>query len=85
MHQKTHGTTGHKHKHKHHRKRQSCPRDRKIHQDSKGEDQSNCKHTTFLEFEIKINGWVELVCDITNEDFDYPIENEIKIYLDKIE
>lgn len=37
------------------------------------------KHTTFLEFEIKINGWVELVCDITNENFDYPIENEIKI------
>ncbi|AZB00390.1 DUF177 domain-containing protein [Chryseobacterium joostei] len=37
------------------------------------------KHTTFLEFEIKINGLVELVCDITNEDFDYPIENEIKV------
>lgn len=37
------------------------------------------KHTTFLEFEIKINGLVELVCDITNEDFDYSIENEIKI------
>ena len=37
------------------------------------------KHTTFLEFEIKIKGLVELVCDITNEDFSYPIENEIKI------
>ncbi|SIS86201.1 Uncharacterized metal-binding protein YceD, DUF177 family [Chryseobacterium ureilyticum] len=37
------------------------------------------KHTTFLEFEIKIKGLVELVCDITNEDFNYPIENEIKI------
>lgn len=37
------------------------------------------KHTTFLEFEIKIKGLVELVCDITNEDFDYPIENEIRI------
>ncbi|UKB83534.1 DUF177 domain-containing protein [Chryseobacterium sp. MEBOG06] len=37
------------------------------------------KHTTFLEFVIKIKGLVELVCDITNEDFDYPIENEIKI------
>ncbi|MEF9477083.1 YceD family protein [Chryseobacterium sp. RRHN12] len=37
------------------------------------------KHTTFLEFDIKINGLVELVCDITNENFDYPIENEIKI------
>ncbi|PWN63450.1 YceD family protein [Chryseobacterium oncorhynchi] len=37
------------------------------------------KHTTFLEFEIKINGLVELVCDVTNENFDYPIENEIRI------
>ena len=37
------------------------------------------KHTTFLEFEIKIKGLVELVCDITNENFDYPIGNEIKI------
>lgn len=37
------------------------------------------KHTTFLEFEIKINGTVELVCDITNAEFDYPIENEIKV------
>ncbi|MBL3548725.1 YceD family protein [Chryseobacterium sp. KMC2] len=37
------------------------------------------KHTTFLEFEIKIHGLVELVCDVTNEDFDYSIENEIKI------
>lgn len=37
------------------------------------------KHSTFLEFEIKAHGTVELVCDITNEDFDYPIENEIKV------
>lgn len=37
------------------------------------------KHTTFLEFEIKINGTVELVCDITNAEFDHPIENEIKV------
>lgn len=37
------------------------------------------KHTTFLEFVIKINGTIELVCDITNEEFDYPIENEIKV------
>lgn len=37
------------------------------------------KHTTFLEFVIKINGTIELVCDITNEKFDYPIENEIKV------
>ncbi|ANF51098.1 DNA-binding protein [Chryseobacterium glaciei] len=37
------------------------------------------KHTTFLEFEIKIDGIVELVCDITNDSFDHPIENEIKV------
>ncbi|UWX60292.1 DUF177 domain-containing protein [Chryseobacterium oranimense] len=37
------------------------------------------KHTTFLEFEIKVHGTVTLVCDITNDEFDYPIENEIKI------
>ncbi|KMQ62756.1 DNA-binding protein [Chryseobacterium sp. BLS98] len=37
------------------------------------------KHTTFLEFEIKVHGTVVLVCDITNDEFDYPIENEIKI------
>ncbi|WP_089756345.1 YceD family protein [Chryseobacterium soldanellicola] len=37
------------------------------------------KHTTFLEFVIKINGTVQLVCDITNEDFDHPVENEIKV------
>lgn len=37
------------------------------------------KHTTFLEFEIKIDGTVELVCDITNAEFDHPIENEIKV------
>ncbi|MET3035168.1 DUF177 domain-containing protein [Chryseobacterium sp. NRRL B-14859] len=37
------------------------------------------KHTTFLEFDIRIHGLVELVCDITNDNFDYSIENEIKI------
>lgn len=37
------------------------------------------KHTTFLEFVIKINGAVQLVCDITNEDFEHPVENEIKV------
>ena len=37
------------------------------------------KHSTFLEFEIKVSGTVELVCDITNENFDHPIENEIKV------
>ncbi|MEY8761163.1 YceD family protein [Chryseobacterium tongliaoense] len=42
-------------------------------------DVSLDKHTTFLEFEIKVSGTVELVCDITNEDFDHPIENQIKV------
>ena len=37
------------------------------------------KHTTFLEFEIDIQGTVNLVCDITNEDFDHPVENEVKV------
>lgn len=37
------------------------------------------KHTTFLEFEIKVHGTVELICDITNEAFDYPIENQIRV------
>lgn len=37
------------------------------------------KHTTFLEFWIKTEGMVNLVCDLTNENFDYPIENEISV------
>lgn len=37
------------------------------------------KHSTFLEFEIKVSGAVELVCDITNENFDHPIENQLKV------
>lgn len=37
------------------------------------------KHTTFLEFWIKTSGTVNLICDISNEKFDYPIENEIKV------
>ena len=37
------------------------------------------RHSTFLEFEIKVSGTVELVCDITNENFEYPIENQIKV------
>lgn len=37
------------------------------------------KHSTFLEFWIKTSGTVELICDITNEAFDHPIENEIKV------
>ena len=37
------------------------------------------KHTTFLELWIKTTGTVNLVCDLTNENFDYPIENEIEV------
>ncbi len=37
------------------------------------------KHSTFLEVVVSTKGTVELVCDITNEDFTYPIENEIKV------
>lgn len=37
------------------------------------------KHTTFLEFTTSITGTIELVCDITNEDFNHPIDNEIKV------
>lgn len=37
------------------------------------------KHTAFLEFEIKIKGAAELVCDLTNENFEYPLENQISI------
>ena len=37
------------------------------------------KHSTFLEFYITTKGEVELVCDITNQPFNHPIENEIKI------
>ena len=37
------------------------------------------KHTTFLELCIKTSGIVNLVCDITNENFDYPIEHEMEV------
>ncbi len=37
------------------------------------------KHSTFLEFWIKTYGTVQLACDITNESFGHPIENEIKV------
>ena len=36
------------------------------------------KHSTFLEFWIKIFGTVDLVCDISNETFRNPIENDTK-------
>jgi len=37
------------------------------------------KHSTFLEFDIKVKGTVELVCDITTENFDHPVENDIRV------
>jgi uncharacterized metal-binding protein YceD (DUF177 family) len=37
------------------------------------------KHSTFLEFFITISGTVNLVCDISNQDFSHSIENEIKV------
>ncbi len=37
------------------------------------------KHTTFLELLIKTSGTVNLVCDITNENFGHPIEHEIEV------
>ena len=37
------------------------------------------KHSTFLEFNIHISGSVQLICDISNDDFSHPIENEIKV------
>lgn len=37
------------------------------------------KHSTFLEFWIKTAGIVSLNCDISNENFDYSFENEMKV------
>lgn len=37
------------------------------------------KHSNFLEFVIDVKGTIQLVCDITTTDFDYPIENQIKV------
>lgn len=37
------------------------------------------KHSTFLEFFIRILGKVWLVCDITTESFEYFLENETKV------
>ena len=42
-------------------------------------DVSMNKHTTFLELIIKTTGTVNLICDITNDNFDYPIEHEIEV------
>ncbi|MDO4763472.1 MAG: DUF177 domain-containing protein [Flavobacteriaceae bacterium] len=37
------------------------------------------KHTTFLDFVISVSGKVNLICDISNEEFIYPLENETKV------
>ena len=37
------------------------------------------KHSTFLEFWMKTAGIVSLNCDISNENFDYSFENEMKV------
>jgi uncharacterized metal-binding protein YceD (DUF177 family) len=37
------------------------------------------KHSTFLEFDIEVNGMVALVCDITTKNFDHPIENDMRV------
>ena len=37
------------------------------------------KHTTFLDLEVTISGKVDLICDITAEEFSHPINNSIKI------
>ena len=37
------------------------------------------KHTTFLEFHINVSGTVQLICDISNEEFSENIENDLKI------
>lgn len=37
------------------------------------------KHATFLDFVISINGKLTLICDISNEEFEHFIENEIKV------
>lgn len=37
------------------------------------------KHSTFLEFWFDIHGTLGLVCDISNQQFDYPFAYEMKI------
>lgn len=37
------------------------------------------KHTTFLEFFINVSGTVQLICDISTEEFSENIENDLKI------
>ena len=37
------------------------------------------KHTTFLEFYINVSGTVQLICDISNDEFSENTENDLKI------
>ena len=37
------------------------------------------KHSTFLELWITTSGTANLTCDITNEKFDHPIENTLRV------
>ncbi len=37
------------------------------------------KHTTFLEFIITTEGTINLICDITGDQFDYPLDNSIRV------
>ena len=37
------------------------------------------KHSTFLEFWITISGTIQLICDISSEEFPHPIEHQMKI------
>jgi uncharacterized metal-binding protein YceD (DUF177 family) len=37
------------------------------------------KHSTFLDLEVSISGKVNLICDITAEEFSHPINNSIKV------
>lgn len=37
------------------------------------------KHTTFLEFYINVSGTVQLICDISNDEFSENINNDIKV------
>lgn len=37
------------------------------------------KHSTFLEFWIDLKGSVQLICDISNDEFSYPLEYSVKI------
>ncbi|NAW51256.1 DUF177 domain-containing protein [Elizabethkingia argentiflava] len=37
------------------------------------------KHSSFLDFKITVEGTVDLICDISNEIFKYPICSELKV------